>query len=476
MSSLSWLSRSSKTSRTSMVEKASRPCGSHRHTARTIRAVRTITALGVSAAMVATLGACGGSSNGNGGTGTGSADGPTEITLWTWQSTIGDFVDAFEESHPNITVKVVNAGANENEYMQLTNALNAGRGIPDLVYLDFNAVHQFAISDQLRSMNDYGYDSIKDDFTTAAQSNVTVNGQPYGLPISSGPMVMFYNKAVFDKAGVTTAPTTWDEYREAAEKIKETTGGKARVTNDTGDGGFITSMLWQAGAKPFSVDGSMIGVNMKAKNVSKFTTMWQGLIDDNLIDTATPMWTDDWWRKLDDGSIASVLTGAWLVSSMQKNLSATKGDWRMAPMPQYTAGAHANGENGGGALAMPKGSDEAKTRAAYTFAEWFSHGDGVKVNLAQGGIPPLNSVLADTAWLDETDDFFGGQKTHEVIAEASKDVLDGFEYLPYMAYANSISVDTIGQTYHGKDTLADSLVKWGEALKDYGRQEGFTVK
>lgn len=436
--------------------------------------IRTATAATVAIGLIGTLAGCGVPGANSNGAGTGTA-GTTEITLWTWQSTIGDFVSAFEKSHPTIKVKVTNAGANEDEYMQLTNALNAGNGIPDLVYLDFNAVHQFAISDQLRSMNDYGYADIRDDFTKAAQNNVSVNGQPYGLPISSGPMVMFYNQDVFAKVGVTQAPTTWDEYREAAEKVAALKGN-AHITNDTGDGGFLASMLWQAGAKPFSVDGTTVGVDFGGKNVRKFTSMWQSMMDDKLIDTSTAMWTDDWWRKLDDGSIATVLTGAWLVSSMQKNLSTSAGSWRLAPMPQYTAGEHANGENGGGALAMPKGSDDSKTQAAYEFAEWFAHGDGVAVNLAQGGLPPLNSVLSDDDWLDEKDEFFGGQATHQVIANAAKNVTTDFEYLPYMAYANSIAVNSVGQAYHGKVTLQQGLDQWAEALREYGKQEGFTVK
>ncbi|WP_165775902.1 ABC transporter substrate-binding protein [Bifidobacterium scaligerum] len=431
--------------------------------------IRTITAAAVATCLVGVGAGCGNTS------GTAGTDGTTEITLWTWQSTINDFVTAFEKTHPNIKVKVTNAGANEDEYMQLTNALNAGNGIPDLVYLDFNAVHQFAISDQLRNVNDYGFNKISDDFTEAAQNNVTVNGQPYGLPISSGPMVMFYNQDVFDKAGVESVPATWDEYRAAAEKIASLPGD-AHITNDTGDGGFITSMLWQAGAQPFSVDGTTVSVNFNDKNVKKFTSMWQSLLDSKLIDTSTTGWTDDWWRKLDDGSIATMLTGAWMVSSMQKNLSQTKGSWRVAPMPQYTTGEHVNGENGGGALAMPKGSNDAKTRAAYEFAQWFAHGGGVQVNLQQGGLPPLNSVLSDTDWLDEKDAFFGGQATHQVIASASKDVTTDFAYLPYMAYANSIAVNSIGQVYHGKTTLQKALVQWGDSLKTYGQQEGFTVK
>lgn len=433
--------------------------------------IRTVAASTIAISLLTATAGCGGQADG----GDGSQPGVTEITLWTWQSTINDFVTAFEKSHPNIKVKVTNAGANEDEYMQLTNAINAGRGIPDVVYLDYNAVHQFAISDQLRNINDYGFGDIRSDFTKAAQNNISVGGEPYGLPISSGPMVMFYNQDVLAQAGVTAAPTTWDEYREAAEKIAAMPGN-AHITNDTGDGGFITSMLWQAGATPFSVDGTTIGVDFSGSDVKKFTDMWQPMLDEGLIDTATTGWTDDWWRKLDDGSIATMLTGAWMVSSMQKNLSQTKGSWRVAPMPQYEAGKHVNSENGGGALALPKGTDDAKARAAYEFAQWFAHGDGVDVNLAQGGLPPLNSVLSDADWLDEQDPFFGGQATHQVIAEASRDVTTDFEYLPYMAYANSIIVDSVGQAYHGKITLQNALKQWGDSLKTYGQQEGFTVK
>lgn len=287
---------------------------------------RAVAAAVVAVSMIAGFSGCGATSNTGGST---DANGVTEIALWTWQSTIQDFVKPFEKSHPNIKIKVSNVGANEDEYMQLTNALSAGRGIPDLVYLDFNAVHQFAISDQLRNVNDYGWDNIKGNFTAAAQRNVTVGGSPYGLPISSGPMVMFYNQDVFSKAGISSTPTTWDEYRAAAQKIADLPGN-AHITNDTGDGGFIASMLWQAGATPFSVDGSTIGINMNGKNVKKFTTMWQQMLDDKLIDTSTTGWTDEWWRKLDDGSIATMLTGAWMVSSMERTCRRprARGAWR----------------------------------------------------------------------------------------------------------------------------------------------------
>lgn len=130
------------------------------------------------------------------------------------------------------------------------------------------------------------------------------------------------------------------------------------------------------------------------------------------------------------------------------------------------AGEAPNGENGGGALALPTGTDDREAKDAYTFA----HSDGVKGNLAQEGIPPLKSTLGDPQYLAQTDDFFGGQKPHAVIAQASKDVRTDFTYLSYTAHANSIAVDSIGQSYHGKLTLHEALQQWGESLKKYGEE------
>lgn len=91
----------------------------------------------------------------------------------------------------------------------------------------------------------------------------------------------------------------------------------------------------------------------------------------------------------------------------------------------------------------------------------------MKVNLAQEGIPPLKSTLGDPR---PRPDFFGGQKPHAVIAQAYKDMRTDFTYLSYTAYANSIAVDSIGQSYHGKLTLHEALQQWGESLKKYGEE------
>ncbi len=59
--------------------------------------------------------------------------------------------------------------------------------------------------------------------------------------MDSGPMGFFYNEDVFRQAGVdATKIKTWDDYYEAAEKLKEI---GAYIVADSGDGSFYDAMV-----------------------------------------------------------------------------------------------------------------------------------------------------------------------------------------------------------------------------------------
>ena len=53
-------------------------------------------------------------------------------------------------------------------------------------------------------------------------ASVKLNGGVYALPMDSGPMAWFYNKDVFDKAVDPTRVRTWDEFYDAAKKVRAT--------------------------------------------------------------------------------------------------------------------------------------------------------------------------------------------------------------------------------------------------------------
>ena len=48
----------------------------------------------------------------------------------------------------------------------------------------------------------------------------TYNGIQYGMPFTTSSRTLFYNKKLFAKAGITSAPTTWADIQTDAAKIK----------------------------------------------------------------------------------------------------------------------------------------------------------------------------------------------------------------------------------------------------------------
>ena len=237
----------------------------------------------------------------------------TEITVWAWEPTLTQVAKDFTKK-TGIKVDLKNVGTNTKEYTQLDNAIEAGSGAPDVAQVEYYAIPQYAIKGNLLDITDKtsGY---SDFYTPGPWASVQFAGKVYGLPMDSGPMAFFYNKEVFDKAGVDAEQIkTWDQYYDAAKKI-HALGDNYYITSDTGDAGFFDSMTWLAGAKPFqtSSDGSEVTVNLtEDKGVKTFTDFWQKLLDEGLLDTKTAGWSEDWFKGMVDGTIASLFTGAWM--------------------------------------------------------------------------------------------------------------------------------------------------------------------
>jgi hypothetical protein len=169
------------------------------------------------------------------------------ITVWAWAPQVKDIVAAFEKKYPNVTVNLVNAGTATDEYTKLQNAVKAGSGAPDVAQIEYYALSQFALTGSLANLGDLGLDSLKSDYAPAVWGAVTPGGQLVGLPQDTGPMALFYNQKIFAKYGLNV-PATWADYLADAKKL-HAANAKDYLTNDTGDPGFITSMIWDAGIR-----------------------------------------------------------------------------------------------------------------------------------------------------------------------------------------------------------------------------------
>ena len=451
------------------------------------RITRTAAVAAAGLALAASVAACSSSgpstSSGSSTSSTSSAGGaaaiaaalqkPTTLTVWAWAPQDASIVTAFEKKYPKVKVNIVNAGTSTTEYTKLGNAIKAGTGAPDIAQIEYYALPQFALEGALANLTSDGISasSVQGQVSSAVWDSVDINSQLVALPQDTGPMALFYNKTVFDKYHLTV-PTTWAQYAADAAKLHKA-NPKEYLTNDIGDPGFVTSMIWSAGGHPYVVSGTKnVTIDLQDAGSQKFTSLWNPLIDQGLLDPIAS-WSSQWYTGLSNGDIASLVTGAWMPVDLETGVPAGKGDWRVAPMPEWTAGTAATAENGGSGYSVLKSSKNQL--AAAGFLQFMNLQEGAQISAASGDFPSSNTIIDSQSFLSQAPAYFGGQKINQVLAQSASSVLPGWSYLPFQVYANSIFADTVGQAYSSKSSLNSGLTQWQQRSASYGTQEGFSV-
>lgn len=393
------------------------------------------------------------------------------LTVWTWSPNVEPIAEAFEKKYPKVTVKVENVGSGGDHYTKVQNAIDAGKGAPDIATFEYNVLPQFVLSNSLVDLKEFGFQEKENLYDPSVWSTVNINDGLYELPRGFGPSALFYNDSVFKKYDIDV-PTTWDEYLDAARKI-HAADPNAYIASDLGDGNLTNSLIWAFGGKPYSVDGETVGVNFSDEGTKEYTKYWTTLIDEGLL-APIPMWSNEWYQGLADGSIATVSSGAWMAATLQNGVASGAGQWRVAPLPSLDASKPTSSLNGGGGDAILQQSENKLVAAG--FLEFMNAGDGIDISIAQGFYPSTVKELNDPAFLSTKKDFFGGQEINKVFLASAATVNKGWQFLPYNAYASSVFLDTVGGAYQGSFTLKEGLDAWKDELLSYGKKQGFTIK
>ncbi|QPL05051.1 MULTISPECIES: ABC transporter substrate-binding protein [Actinomyces] len=438
-----------------------------------LRATSAVAVAGVASAALAACGSSGsGTTKADPSAAAAAAEEGGELLVWAWDNTIPACAEAFMKKYPNVKVEVVNVGTSQDQYTSLQNAISAGKGGPDVAQVEYYALPQFSISEALADLSAFGAGDLNSTFTEGPWGSVTDGDAVYGLPLDSGPMAMFYNEEVFTSLGIAI-PTTWDEYLEAARAI-HAADPTTYIANDTGDAGSTLSGLWQAGATPYTVDGTKVTIDFSGAKVDRYADFLTTMIKEGLVAPISG-WTDEWFQALGDGTIATLVTGAWMPGNFISSVPDAAGKWRVAPQPRWDANTPACAENGGSSLAAMAATD--KQALAYQFIRFCCAEDGIRIRIDGGAFPSTVAELDSADFLNKEFDYFGGQKANEVLSQAAKDVLPGWSYLPFQIYANSVFNDNVGVAYtsKGQTSVAEGLAAWQKACITYGNQQGFTV-
>ena len=153
---------------------------------------------------------------------TGSVDDGTTITMWTRSPTATfsqTLIDAYNASHKN---KVQLTVFPADSYQQKVGTAAGAKQLPDLLASDVVYAPNYAAKgvylDVTERVNQLPF---KDKLATAHMKAASYNGKNYAVPHDIDLSAVFYNKALFTRAGLDPdkPPTTLAEIRTDAEKI-----------------------------------------------------------------------------------------------------------------------------------------------------------------------------------------------------------------------------------------------------------------
>ncbi len=213
-------------------------------------------------------------------------------------------------------------------------------------------------------------------------------------------------------------------------------------------------MIAQAGGTPFTTDGDKITIDLHDAGTQKWAKTWDQLVEQGLLSKTTG-WTDDWYKQLGNGEIATMVTGAWMPGNLMASVPDAKGDWRVARCRPTTA-ARPDGQQRRQLAGRHEAVEEPALAAG--FLKWLnSSEESTKVFMQSGGFPSTTADLDSSSFLNEKPEYFGGQDINKVLVDASKTSANDFTYLPYQVYANSVYADTVGQSYQNGTSLEGGL-------------------
>ena len=132
---------------------------------------------------------------------------------------IEDLVTTFNAENPQYELS--HTPVDHEAFKTSIRVMLSGGNPPDLFSYWAGARVQFIVdADRLAPIDDvFESNNLTTLFSEAVQQGCTYSGKKYFLPLTQHYVPFFYNKSVFEKAGVTP-PKTWEEFLEVCAKLK----------------------------------------------------------------------------------------------------------------------------------------------------------------------------------------------------------------------------------------------------------------
>jgi len=317
----------------------------------------------------------------------------TQPPISTTEQTI---VNTFEEQNPNIKVKV-QFWPGQNFYDKLRILYAAGQ-MPDTVDQETKQLPDFVFRGMVRDLTDMmKVAGIKEeDYWPNQWLKHHIKGKMWAFPLDSQDVVIFYNKAVFDKAGVSYPPAKWDDPSWTWERVAEI-GTKLTQGSGASKVWAINISRWWVYSYPFvwSWGGTVTNSDHTKSTITMQPTVEAfqfraDLINKFKVHPQPADVTEGVDRLFTSGRLAmNVIWSPW--AYFIKNVPDLKFD--MAPMPTGKAGAFTRAPSD----CLTIGSQTKNADAAFQFLRYLGGPVGLKQMCIDAGlgIPPLRALTQD---------------------------------------------------------------------------------
>lgn len=386
------------------------------------------------------------------------SDEKVTISYACWDSNqaklIQQIADEFEKENPNIKIDIQVNGW--DDYWTGLEAAGTGGSLPDTFWMHSNNIYYYGSNDQLLDLTDYIEKSDKVDlenYPEGLNEIYNIDGKQYAIPKDYDTIALWYNKTLFDEAGLAYPDDTWtwDTMKEAARKLTKDDGSQygfcAGLHNQEGYYNFV----YQNGGKIISEDRKESGYNDEKtiQGIEEyFSYVKEGLSPEIYDDQARA-------EAMQNGLCAMGLFGSWNLSGFAAT-DFMKDNFDCAVLPSANDGGRATIFNGlGNAIAATtKHPDEA-----WKWVEYLSSKEGQERQAELG--------IAISAYNDTADQFAAAYPMFQ--AKCYMDMIGDAQIRPY---SNQTSIwkdkayEMLKNAYAGKEDVKAACEATAEMMNE----------
>ncbi len=368
-----------------------------------------------------------------------SAEGPVKLTMWTGftggdRGAYEDLIKTFNDTHEDIQVEM-EVQPWDTIAQKLPSAWATGQG-PDLATPNFdpNIVAKYLETNSLLALDAIGDADTEinvDKLAPAAIEAFTSEDKLYAVPANIATLQLYYNKTLFEQAGIPAPPKTVDEMRSTAEKL--TAGdqfGLSLADHETIQ--MWPILQWLDGGDIVDEDGCSV-LDSDA-NIASLTT-WANLVQKKVAPVGLTGAESD--ALFSAGKAGMQLNGPWAAAGYKE----AGIDLGVAPVP--------TGVNGdvtlGSTVPLAISAATEHPEEAQEFLAWWTGKEAQTQFALASGFPPVRTDLADDPKLAE----------NEIVSAFASALPSARLYLPGVTGATQIDsevyVPLIGEITRGAD-------------------------